>query len=146
MKAAVIALTWFAVEVRSREPLVDMRMMRLRGVWTTNLTAILLGAGMFGSFILIPQLIELPKSTGYGFGGSVTQGGLYLLPATMMMVVFTVYTVVMRYVFQNPPFWGDTLSVFCNMKMASRATPVNDAMAPPPSRRPSPEAVSPVSL
>jgi len=32
-----------------------------------------------------------------------------------LMVVFTVYTVVMRYVFQNPPFWGDTLSVFCNI-------------------------------
>ena len=88
--AAVIALAWVAVEIRSREPLVDMRMMRLRGVWTTNATAILLGAGMFGSFILIPQLIELPTSTGYGFGGSVTQGGLYLLPATVMMVVFSV--------------------------------------------------------
>jgi EmrB/QacA subfamily drug resistance transporter len=88
--AAVIALIWVAVEIRSREPLVDMRMMRLRGVWTTNLTAILLGAGMFGSFILIPQLVELPKSTGYGFGGSVTQGGLYLLPSTVMMVVFSV--------------------------------------------------------
>ena len=88
--SAVIALIWVAVEIRSREPLVDMRMMRLRGVWTTNLTAILLGAGMFGSFILIPQLIELPKSTGYGFGGSVTQGGLYLLPSTVMMVVFSV--------------------------------------------------------
>jgi TRAP-type C4-dicarboxylate transport system permease small subunit len=33
----------------------------------------------------------------------------------LLMVVFTVYTVVMRYVFQNPPFWGDTLSVFCNI-------------------------------
>jgi TRAP-type C4-dicarboxylate transport system permease small subunit len=33
----------------------------------------------------------------------------------VLMVVFTVYTVVMRYVFQNPPFWGDTLSVFCNI-------------------------------
>lgn len=32
-----------------------------------------------------------------------------------LMVVFTVYTVVMRYVFHNPPFWGDTLSVFCNI-------------------------------
>ena len=31
------------------------------------------------------------------------------------MVVFTVYTVVMRYVFHDPPFWGDTLSVFCNI-------------------------------
>ena len=31
------------------------------------------------------------------------------------MVVFTVYTVVMRYVFHDPPFWGDTLSMFCNI-------------------------------
>jgi TRAP-type C4-dicarboxylate transport system permease small subunit len=31
------------------------------------------------------------------------------------MVVFTVYTVLMRYVFSNAPFWGDTLSVFCNI-------------------------------
>ena len=33
----------------------------------------------------------------------------------VLMVLFTVYTVVMRYVFLNPPFWGDTLSVFCNI-------------------------------
>ncbi len=32
-----------------------------------------------------------------------------------LMVLFTVYTVVMRYVFQNPPFWGDTVSMFCNI-------------------------------
>src|SRR5205085_9710121 len=30
----VIAL-WVAVEVRSKNPLIDMTMMRLRGVWTT---------------------------------------------------------------------------------------------------------------
>ena len=33
----------------------------------------------------------------------------------MLMVAFTVYTVVMRYVFHDPPFWGDTVSVFCNI-------------------------------
>jgi TRAP-type C4-dicarboxylate transport system permease small subunit len=32
-----------------------------------------------------------------------------------LMVLFTAYTVVMRYVFQDPPFWGDTVSVFCNI-------------------------------
>ena len=43
----------------------------------------------------------------------VVQGfcGLLLL----LMVAFTVYTVVMRYVFHDPPFWGDTVSVFCNI-------------------------------
>jgi TRAP-type C4-dicarboxylate transport system permease small subunit len=33
----------------------------------------------------------------------------------VLMVAFTVYTVVMRYVFQDPPFWGDTVSLFCNI-------------------------------
>ncbi len=31
------------------------------------------------------------------------------------MVVFTCYTVVMRYVFLKPPFWGDTLTLFANV-------------------------------
>ena len=29
-----------------------------------------------------------------------------------MMVIFTVYTVFMRYVFLNPPVWGDQMAVF----------------------------------
>lgn len=32
-----------------------------------------------------------------------------------MMVVFTVYTVIMRYVFENPPMWGDLLTVLANI-------------------------------
>jgi TRAP-type C4-dicarboxylate transport system permease small subunit len=31
------------------------------------------------------------------------------------MVVFTVYSVVMRYVFENPPVWGDLLTVLSNI-------------------------------
>ena len=48
-----------------------MTMMRIRGVWTTNLAAFLIGAGMYASFILFPQFAQLPKSTGFGFGASV---------------------------------------------------------------------------
>ena len=33
----------------------------------------------------------------------------------VLMVFFTVYTVVMRYVFKDPPFWGDTVALFCNI-------------------------------
>jgi TRAP-type C4-dicarboxylate transport system permease small subunit len=33
----------------------------------------------------------------------------------VLMVVFTIYTVVMRYVFNDPPFWGDTVALFCNI-------------------------------
>lgn len=33
----------------------------------------------------------------------------------LMMVAFTVYSVVMRYVFKNPPIWGDLLTVLSNI-------------------------------
>jgi EmrB/QacA subfamily drug resistance transporter len=83
---AVLVL-WVRMELASAEPLVDMRMMRLRGVWTTNLVGFLLGFGMYASFILLPQLVELPKSTGVGFGASVTGAGLFMLPSTVAMLV-----------------------------------------------------------
>lgn len=85
--AAVLAALWARVELRADEPLIDMRMLQQRGVWTTNLTGLLLGFGMFGSFILIPQLAQLPQATGYGFGASVTQSGLFMLPTTVMMLL-----------------------------------------------------------
>ncbi len=81
----LICAAWVMVEVRSSEPLIDMSMMRIRGVWTTNLAAFLLGAGMYSSFILFPEFAQLPKSTGFGYGASVVVSGLYLLPSALGM-------------------------------------------------------------
>jgi EmrB/QacA subfamily drug resistance transporter len=83
---ALLAL-WVRSESGSDHPLVDMRMMRIRGVWTTNLVALLLGFGMYSSFILLPQLVETPRQAGYGFGASVTQAGLFMLPTTLAVLV-----------------------------------------------------------
>ena len=64
-----------------------MTMLRDRPVWTTNLSATLIGFGMFASFVLIPQFVEMPTSTGYGFGASVTEAGFFLLPLTVAMLL-----------------------------------------------------------
>lgn len=42
---------------------------------------------MFSAFILLPQFVEMPRSTGFGFGASITQAGLYLLPSTVTMMI-----------------------------------------------------------
>ena len=85
----VLTLAVFVVvELRVPEPLIDMRLMGLRGVWTTNLVAVILGFAMFGTFLLTPTLLELPAVTGYGFGKTVSQAGLYLLPTTLSMLIF----------------------------------------------------------
>jgi MFS family permease len=86
-----VTAAWILVEVRSDHPLVDMTMMRIRGVWTTNLAAFLLGAGLYASFIVFPQFAQLPRSTGFGFGASVVVSGLYLLPATIGMTILGLY-------------------------------------------------------
>ncbi|HEX8104807.1 MAG TPA: MFS transporter [Solirubrobacteraceae bacterium] len=85
--AAVIAVVWVRLEMRVPEPLVDMRMMRTRAVAATNLTGLFVGFGMFSSFIVVPQFVQIPTSTGYGFGASVTVAGLFLAPSAVVMLI-----------------------------------------------------------
>jgi MFS family permease len=83
---AVLAV-WVEVERRTPEPLADIPTLARPPVLMTNLATLLTGFGMFGSFILIPQLAEAPTSTSYGFGSSATDAGLLLLPGCLTMLV-----------------------------------------------------------
>jgi len=85
----LIACAWVWKENRAVHPLVDMKMMRLPAVWTTNLAALLIGFGMYSAFVLIPQFVQTPRSTGYGYGASVSQAGLFLVPTTIAMMIFS---------------------------------------------------------
>ena len=88
----VVCALWVLSETRSAEPLIDMTMMRIRGVWTTNLAAFLLGAGLYASFLIFPEFAQLPRSTGFGYGASVIVSGLYLLPSAAFMFVLGLLT------------------------------------------------------
>lgn len=86
--AVVTAAAWIVVELKSRTPLIDMRTMRIPAVWTTNLVAVLTGAGMYAMMTFLPQLLQTPKSVaGYGLSASITQSGLYMLPLSAAMFV-----------------------------------------------------------
>ena len=39
----------------------------------------------------------------------------------LLTVVFTAYTVFMRYLIEDPPFWGDTLTLFANVWLVMMA-------------------------
>ncbi|MFW6774438.1 MFS transporter [Nocardioides sp. CPCC 205120] len=82
--AAVLVVTWVVVESRVAVPMVDMVMMRRRGVWTTNLVGAFVGFGMFSSFGFLPQFLQTPDGAGYGFGASITESGRILLPSAVM--------------------------------------------------------------
>jgi EmrB/QacA subfamily drug resistance transporter len=85
--AVVLGVLWGRWEWRAGDPLVDLRLMRERAVWTTNAATFAIGFAMFGSFVLIPQLVQTPPVAGYGFGASVTASGLFLLPSALIMLV-----------------------------------------------------------
>ncbi|MGW0993189.1 MFS transporter [Streptomyces sp. NPDC002523] len=83
--AAVLFAVWLATEARSRSPLIDLRVMRLPAVWTTNLAAFLFGAGMYAIWSFLPGYVQTPSVAGYGFGASVTESGLLMLPMLLAM-------------------------------------------------------------
>lgn len=60
--------------------MIDLRVMRLPAVWTTNTAALLCGAGMYAIWSFLPGFVQTPSSAGYGFGASVTAAGLLMLP------------------------------------------------------------------
>src|SRR5207245_769587 len=59
-----------------------------------NLTALVAGFAMFGSFVLVPNFVETPHNVSahlarlvdYGFGASTTTAGLYLLPSSVALL------------------------------------------------------------
>jgi MFS family permease len=85
--AALLVPVWIRSESRATIPLIDMRMMRIPEVWTTNLCALLFGFGLYVMFTILPQYVETSTRTRFGLGASVTQSGLDLLPFAVAMLV-----------------------------------------------------------
>lgn len=85
--AVVLFAAWLLSEARSSSPLIDLKVMRLPSVWTTNTAALLFGAGMYAIWSFLPGFVQTPSSAGYGFGASVTASGLLMLPMLLAMFV-----------------------------------------------------------
>jgi len=83
--AIVLGVAWALAELRTASPLIDVRLMSSRAVWTNNTVALLLGVAMFGTFAALPQFLQTSPGQGYGFGASGSQAGLMLLPMPVAM-------------------------------------------------------------
>jgi EmrB/QacA subfamily drug resistance transporter len=89
--AAALGVGWVLADLRAATPLIDMKMMRLRAVWTNNLVALLIGVGMYATFAFLPEFVQTPSAAGYGFGASITRSGLMLLPSAITMFAVGVF-------------------------------------------------------
>jgi EmrB/QacA subfamily drug resistance transporter len=92
--AAALLAAWVAAELRVAEPMVDMHVFVHRPVLLTNVDALITGFAMFGTFVLIPNFVEMPHDipaaarglVDYGFHASATEAGLYLLPSSLTLL------------------------------------------------------------
>jgi MFS family permease len=48
---------------------------------------LLIGAAMYAVFAFLPQFVQTPPTAGYGFGASIAEAGLLLLPSSITMFV-----------------------------------------------------------
>jgi len=81
--AAVLLALFLAIEARVRDPLMPLRLFRLRSVATANVVGILWSAAMFAWFFISALSLQLV------LGYSAMQVGLAFLPANLIMAAFS---------------------------------------------------------
>jgi MFS family permease len=69
------------------QPLADIALLRRKPVLFSNAATLLAGFGIFGSFVLIPELAQEPAATGYGLGLDSLQAGLVMVPGSIAMLM-----------------------------------------------------------
>ncbi|WP_425426869.1 MFS transporter [Actinopolyspora mzabensis] len=84
--AVLVLLLWGRWEIRSAQPLVDLRVSARRQVLLTNLASTVFGFAMFAMSLVIPQLLQLPEAAGYGMGRSMVVVGLVMAPSGLVMM------------------------------------------------------------
>ncbi|MFB4304881.1 MFS transporter [Actinomadura sp. GTD37] len=85
--AILVLLAWGAWEIRTKQPIVDLRTTARPRVLLTNLASIFVGVGMYASMLIVPQLLQYPSATGYGLGQSMLAAGLWMAPAGIVMML-----------------------------------------------------------
>lgn len=85
--AVVVLVAWGFWELRTTDPLVDLRTTARPRVLITNLASLFVGFGMYAGMLIAPQLLQFPEATGYGLGQSMLQAGLWMAPGGIMMMI-----------------------------------------------------------
>ena len=84
-----VLLLWGWYELRTRDPLLDLRVAGRRPVLLTNLASVAMGFSLFASNVLYPQILELPVASGSGFGLSLLAASLVVMPSGIVMMLLS---------------------------------------------------------
>src|SRR5699024_3876215 len=87
--AVGLGVLWVVVERRVSDPIVNIAMLIDPRTVGATLASLFLGFGLFGAFVLIPNLVQTPTTAGYGFGATVLGAAIFLMPTTILMLAIS---------------------------------------------------------
>lgn len=84
--ALVLLVSWVLWELHCGHALVDLRQMTRPVVLMKNTASVFIGFAMYSQSLIVPQVLQLPTSTGYGLGQSMLGMGLWMAPTGLAMM------------------------------------------------------------
>jgi MFS family permease len=72
--------SWAWWELHVPAPLTDLRLLRRRGIWSVDVSALFASGGLWVVYLLVPAVVQAPVASGYGLGASPSIASLYLVP------------------------------------------------------------------
>ena len=81
--SAVVLAVWIPHELRADHPLVNLHHLANRSVLMADVAGFLMSMSMYLVVPIVVEFIEIPPSTGFGFGASVIVSGFVLTPLSV---------------------------------------------------------------
>jgi len=81
--SVVMVVLWVPHELRTTDPLIDVRQVRNRSVLTADVSAFLIAVAMYLFLPIVIEFVQIPTSSGYGFGADIVLSGLVFVPLSV---------------------------------------------------------------
>lgn len=87
--STIALIAWIPLQLKTRDPMVNLRTAFRRPVLLTNVASFFAGFAMFLNGLATTQELQVPVGTGYGLALPVIVAGLAMVPGGLMMLVFS---------------------------------------------------------
>ena len=78
-----VVVVWIALELRTDDPLVELRQIRNRSVLTADISGFVICVAMYLFLPILIEFVQVPPTEGYGFGASLIVSSMVFLPLSV---------------------------------------------------------------
>ena len=80
---AALLICWVPHELRTRHPLVNLHHLANRSVLMADLAGFLMSVSLYLVVPIVVEFVQVPASTGFGFGASILASGFVMVPLSV---------------------------------------------------------------